>query len=476
MSTTAICAIALALTLVPYAASAHQADISIELDTVAAPPMSEESEVLRLAGVGCTHDGDPVTIHGIPASLDEDGRSTMWVFCMFADALGYIHGDFESLTVYATDDPPLILYDPESLLVDVGGTFDPQPLCLSYGLNSSSVDQIRTATDASTFSATVDGVVDTGTAGIYGVEFACAAPQGQATKQEWAVVGDPHPAIFIANSNVTLPFDHTAADFVSAAGVSCVGRNAILDVGLFNGTTPDGPRTALIECRQPDSDRGQNLIAAYYVEQPPKPEPVSNPITESVQRSFGTVSLDRDRPSTTPTNRPPPVQPTIVLNGGVHYYLHIGDDYLEPGAECTHPTDPNPRLTVGSLPGDMQPGTNFRLEYVCRSSDGGEASATRLVLFHTVSDPAYVATLSPDDSYFSSPRITANGPVPYVLAPGEEYVELGAVCTDDEDPNPELRILEYDYDGERAVVYQCTDVHDDGHLTEYWRYIVESGE
>lgn len=324
MSTTVICAIALALTLAPYAASAHQADISIEYDVVAAPLMSEESEVLRLAGVGCTHDGDPVTMRGILASPDEDGRSTMWVFCMFTDATGYIHGAFESLTVYATDDPPLILYDPESLLVDVGGTFDPQPMCLSYGLNSGSADQVRVVTDASIFSATVEGAVDTITAGIYGVEFACTEPEGQAIKKDWVVVGDPHPAIFIANNNVTLPFDHTAADFVSAAGVSCVGRNATLDVGLFNGITPDGPHAALIDCRPPDSDRGQSLIVAYYVEQPPKPEPVSNPTPGPALRSFGTVSPDRDspspRPSPAPTNRPPPVQPTIVLNGDVHYY------------------------------------------------------------------------------------------------------------------------------------------------------------
>ena len=472
MSNTVICAIALSLILVPYAASAHQADIEVALDPVAAPLVYDESEVLRLAGVGCSHDGDPVTLHGIPASPGEDGRYTMWVFCMFTDVHGHIHGAFESLTVYPTDDPPLVLYDPESLLVDVGGTFDPQPMCLSYGLQSGDSDQILVATGALAFPATVEGLVDTGAAGIYGVEFACAAHGGQNAKNVWATVGDPHPDIFIANRNVTLPLNHTAADFVSAAGVSCVGRNAALDVRLFNGNTPEGPHAALIDCRQPESDRGRTYIAMYHVEQPPKPEPVSDPIPEPAPRSFGTVLPDRDRPS--PRQSPTPsIQPTIMLLGDVHYYLYVSDDYVEPGATCTHPTDPSPRLSIGSLGEGMRPGTIAKLEYVCRSSDGGQSTATRLVLFHTSSNPS---SLSPDGSYFSSPRITANGPDPYYLAPGEEYVELGAVCTDDEDPNPELRILEYDHDGERAVIYLCTDVHDDGHLTEYWRYIVEIEE
>lgn len=472
MSKTTICAITLTLILVPYAASAHQADIDITLDMVAAPLMSDESEVLRLAGVGCSHDGDPVTIHGIPASPDEDGRSTMWVFCMFTDALGHIHGAFESLTVYATDDPPLVLYDPESLLVDVGGVFDPRPLCLTYALHSGDLDQIPAAVDASTFLATVEEAVDTSIAGIYEVEFACTAPEGQNIREVWAIVGDPHPTVFIANSNVTLPLNHTAADFVSAAGVSCVGRSAALDVRLSNSTTPEGLHTALIDCRQPDSDRGQTRLAMYHVEQPPKPEPVPDPITESVQRSFGEVSPDRDRPSPRPSPVTP-VQPTIELHGDVHYYLHISDDYVEPGATCTHPTDPNPRLSLDSLDENMNAGATVELDYVCRSSDGGKSTATRLVLFHSSSDPS---GLSPDGSYFSSPHIAVNGPDPYYLAPGEEYVEPGAICTDDEDPNPELRMLEYDYDGERAVIYLCTDIHDDGHQTEYWRYIVERDE
>ena len=137
----------------------------------------------------------------------------------------------------------------------------------------------------------------------------------------------------------------------------------------------------------------------------------------------------------------------IIMNKPNPVVLNVGDRYADPGASCAFSDGSSSPATLARSTVDvLSPGT-YLVSYTC-SDPSGEvlaAEARRVIV------KAPDADLAP----------VIQRPAPMTVTAGQAWVDPGITCTDDLDPDPDVRVVASDLDvsrpGEYRVFYACTD-------------------
>jgi len=142
--------------------------------------------------------------------------------------------------------------------------------------------------------------------------------------------------------------------------------------------------------------------------------------------------------------------PVLTLLGDNPMSLHVGDTYIEPGAEATDNVDGNLTSSI-NITGTVDTNTvgNYTIFYQVKDRAGNEANATR-----TVNVLAQVDT--------TPPVLTLLGYNPMSLHVGDTYTEPGAEAIDNVDGNLTSSIMitgtvDTNTAGSYAIFYQVSD-------------------
>ena len=142
-----------------------------------------------------------------------------------------------------------------------------------------------------------------------------------------------------------------------------------------------------------------------------------------------------------------PYRATLTINPPNPAVLDVGDGWSDPGAACAFPDGSSRPAAVSRNSVDTsRPGT-YLVSYTC-SDPSGEilaAEARRVIVRDAGDDHAPVI----------------HPPTPMTVTVGQTWVDPGITCTDDLDPDPDVRVVATDLDvsrpGEYRVFYTCTD-------------------
>ena len=129
------------------------------------------------------------------------------------------------------------------------------------------------------------------------------------------------------------------------------------------------------------------------------------------------VSLNMEKIFTTLGISPNPMNPIITLSGSSTMNIALGSTFVDPGATCTDDVDPTCTVTVSGSVNTTLSGT-YLITY--SAVDGSGNLAIPLVRTVRVSD------LTP-------PVITLSGAAVITILVGTQFVDPGAICTDNYD-------------------------------------------
>ena len=116
--------------------------------------------------------------------------------------------------------------------------------------------------------------------------------------------------------------------------------------------------------------------------------------------------------------------PLLSLLGPKKIILAIGEQFNEPGYNCSDNFDDTPIVTISDLPDSMVPGT-YTLTYTAKDKSGNVAlPETRFIIIKDSQAPTQIL----------------NGPQKMILAIGEPYEEFGVEVVDNHDSSPSTTI------------------------------------